>query len=131
MRNEMQTKGVFSSSATFACNMKFSETPDKGQRVHCQIVKLGHEKETLIGNIVVDMYARFVLIVEAEDVFQRVLATYVVSWNAIMIELKEHGCSNEALNYFEMMELDGIVPDAMTFICGLLACRSKGAIDKG
>ena len=111
MRNEMQSKGVFPSSATFVCNMKFLET--------------------LIGNIVVDMYARFVLIVEAEDVFQRVLATYVVSWNAIMIELKEHGCSNEALNYFEMMELDGIVPDAMTFICGLLACRSKGAIDKG
>ena len=87
----MQTKGVSPSSSTFFCNMKFLETHDKGQRVHCQIVKLGHEKETLIGNIVVDMYARFVLIVEAEVVFQRVLATYVVSWNEMMTWLIKHG----------------------------------------
>ena len=57
--------------------------------------------------------------------------TYVVSWNAMMIELIEHGCFDETLNCFEMMELDGIFPDSITFICGLLACRSKGAIDKG
>ena len=45
--------------------------------------------------------------------------------------LIEHGYSDETLNSFEMMELDGIVPDSITFICGLQACRSKGAIDKG
>ena len=58
----------------------------------------------------------------------------MVSWNAMMIELIEHGCFDETLNCFEMMELDGIVPDSITFICGLLSsylCRSKGAIDKG
>ena len=38
---------------------------------------------------------------------------------------------DETLNCFEMMKLDGIVPDSLTFICGLLACHSKGAIDKG
>ena len=111
--------------------MKFLETPNKGQRVYCQIVKLGLKKETLIGNIVVDMYAIFVLIVEAEYMFQMVLNTDVISWNAMMIDLIEHGCFDETLNCFEMMELDGIVPDSITFICGLLACRSKGVIDKG
>ena len=47
--------------------MKFLETPEKGQRVQCQIVKLGLEKESLIGNTIVHMYANFVLIVEAEE----------------------------------------------------------------
>ena len=77
------------------------------------------------------MYAMFVSIVEAEDVFQRLLTTNVVSWNAMMIELIEHGCFDETLNCFEMMELDGIVPDSITFIYCLLACRSKDAIDNG
>ena len=30
-----------------------------GQGVHCQIVKLGFGKETLVGNIVVDMYVKY------------------------------------------------------------------------
>ena len=127
----MQIEGVSPSSTTFGWNMKFLDALNKGQRVHCQIVKLGLEKKTLIINTLVDMFAKIVLIVEAEDVFQRLLTTYVVSWNAMMIELIEHGCFDETLNCFEMMELDGIVPDSITFICGLLACRSKGAIDKG
>ena len=71
------------------------------------------------------MYAKFVLIVEAEDVFQRLLTTVVVSWNAMRTELIEHGCFDETLNCFEMMELDGIVPDSITFICGLLTCRCR------
>ena len=49
----------------------------------------------------------------------------------MMIELIEHDFFDETLNCFKMMELDGIVPNSITFICGLLACRSKGAIDKG
>ena len=76
--NKMQTECVSPSSATFVCNMQFLETLDKGQRVQFQIVNLGLKKETLIGNIVVDIYAKFVSIVEAEDVFQRLLTTDVV-----------------------------------------------------
>ena len=37
------------------------------QGIHCQIVKFGFGKETLVGNIVVDMYANFDLSVKAED----------------------------------------------------------------
>ena len=57
----MQIEGVSPSSAIFVCSMKFLETPDKGQGLHCQIVKLG------LGNILVDMYAKIGLSVEAED----------------------------------------------------------------
>ena len=42
--NKMQTECVSPSSATLLCNMKFLETPNKGQGVHCQIVKLGLRK---------------------------------------------------------------------------------------
>ena len=79
------------------------------------------------------MYAKFGLIVEAEDVFRRLLTRDVVSWHAMMTWLIEHGCFDETLNCFKMMELDDILnfPDSITFICGLRACRSKGAIDKG
>ena len=49
----------------------------------------------------------------------------------MMIELIEHGCFDETLTCFHMLEIDGIVPDSITFIGGLLACRSKGVIAKG
>ena len=45
----------------------------------------------------------------------------------MMTGLIEHGYFDETLNSFEMMELDGIVADSITFICVLQACRSKGA----
>ena len=61
MLNQMQTEGIFPSLATFVYNMKFLETPNKGQGVHCQIVKLRLQKETLVRNTVVDKkYAKFV-----------------------------------------------------------------------
>ena len=85
--NRMQIEGVSPSSAIFVCSMKFLETPDKGQGAHCEIVKLGLEKETLVGNTVVDMYAKFGLIVEAEDVFQRLLTIDVISRHAMMTRL--------------------------------------------
>ena len=59
-----------------------------------------------------------------EDVFQTLLTIDVVSGNAMMIELIEHGC-------FQMLEIDGIVFDSITIICALLACRSKSVIGKG
>ena len=35
------------------------------------------------------------------------------------------------INCFHMLEIDGMVPEYIPFICGLLACRSKGVIGKG
>ena len=69
MQKQMQTEGVSPSSATFVCSMKFLETLDKGQEVHCQIAKLGLKKDNIVKNTVVYMYAKFVLIVEVEDAF--------------------------------------------------------------
>ena len=52
------------------------------------------------------MCAKSVLIVEAEDVFQRLLTTVVVSGKAMRIKLIEHGYFDETLRCFEMMELE-------------------------
>ena len=84
--------------------MKFLETPDKGQGLHCQIVKLGLQKETLVKNTIVDNYAKLVFIVEAKDVFQRLQTIDVVS-RTMMIRLIEHRCFYEILNCFERMSL--------------------------
>ena len=48
-----------------------------------------------------------------------------------MTGLIEYGCFVETLNCFEIMGVDGRVPDSITFICVLQACRSKGVIDRG
>ena len=46
-------------------------------------------------------------------------------------ELIEHGCFDETLICFHMLEIDGMVPNSIPFICGILASRSKGVIGKG
>jgi pentatricopeptide repeat protein len=132
MLNQMQREGVCPNSATFVCSTKLLKNTDKGQGAHSEIVKLGLEKEALVGNTVVDMYAKFGLISEAQHVFEGLLTRDVVSWNAMMSGLVEHGFLDESLNCLDkMMNVNGISPDAISFASGLQACGSKGAIDKG
>ncbi|KAI5062019.1 hypothetical protein GOP47_0022558 [Adiantum capillus-veneris] len=43
----------------------------------------------------------------------------------------EHGHAEKALHCFEQMQMLGVTPNAVTFVCTIKACCCMGAIDKG
>lgn len=132
---QMELDGVCSDSALLVCILKACSAiraVDKGQAIHSEIERQGLLRTNpAIGNTLVDMYAKFGLIVKAQQVFDSLPVRNLVSWNALMAGYAEHGLGEETVKCFERMQFEGVSPDAVTFVCSLKACGSLGATGKG
>jgi pentatricopeptide repeat protein len=64
-------------------------------------------------------------------VFNGLSVRDVVSWTALIAGYVEQGQPEEALNRLEEMQTRGITPNSVTYIFGLKACASLGAMEKG
>ena len=51
-------------------------------------------------------------------------------WNTLISGYAEHDYGKEVLNCFEQMKLEGVSPDAITFLCVLSACGRSGLLDE-
>ncbi|KAL6332933.1 hypothetical protein AAG906_019939 [Vitis piasezkii] len=78
-----------------------------------------------------DMYAKCGAIEEAIAVFRGVPMdqTDVLMWNTIIGGLATHGLVRESLELFKEMQVLGIVPDEITYLCLLSAC-AHGSLGK-
>ncbi|KAI5055308.1 hypothetical protein GOP47_0030453 [Adiantum capillus-veneris] len=127
----MQMHGISPDAVTLLCCLKACSTTgavDIGCEIHAEIARRGLMERNLIGNALIDMYAKCSLLCNAQEVFETYSMRDVVSWNALIGGCAQHGYGVEALDYFQQMELEGIFPDAVTFVCALNACGIEGAI---
>eukprot|EP00250_Pteridium_aquilinum_P021020 c25013_g13_i1 orf=2-1669(-) len=117
---KMQQEDIFPDAFTFAQILKVSGmlgNRDTGQEVHMEAVFRGYECEDFIGCSLVGMYAKWGLLEEACQVFDQLRVQDVVSWTALISGYVQHGYGGEALDCFERMQLDGVFPNAVTFVC--------------
>eukprot|EP00250_Pteridium_aquilinum_P019876 c24618_g1_i1 orf=1-1539(-) len=131
---KMQFEGVTPNAVTFACLLKAWDNIGAVNNVGEFLLQLkgtDFERDPLVGNTLVGMYAKLGFLPEARDVFDKLQNRDVVSWNAYISGLVEHGAAVEALSCFEEMPQNVVVPNAVTFTCICKACSSLGAIEKG
>ncbi|KAH6557854.1 hypothetical protein KP509_1Z090000 [Ceratopteris richardii] len=103
----------------------------RGTMIHCEVVRKGLlERDAFIGSTLVDMYAKHGSLERAQEVFDRIPFRDIVIWTTLIAALVEQGNGHEALRHIRLMQQEGIVLDAVTFICGLKACSFTGSIDK-
>jgi pentatricopeptide repeat protein len=133
--HEMQSDGVTPNVVTYICALKACSSIraiEKGQEIHAHIERHGLlETDLAVGNTLIDMYAKFGLLPKARKVFDELPSRNIVSWTALIAGYTEHGYGDEALECFAEMQGKGFSPNAATFICGLRACGSTGAIGRG
>ncbi|KAH7429006.1 hypothetical protein KP509_09G027000 [Ceratopteris richardii] len=129
----MQLEGIRPNTLTFIyclrCCCKVNDI-NSGDKVHVDIARHSLHKDLYLGTALVDMYAKCGALDKAVQVFDMLEARNVVSWTALISGFVEQGNSERALDYYECMLLEGVVPNCVTFICSLKACCSGGAIDK-
>ena len=127
--------GLSPDVVTFVLLSKICETTGsivQGQDVHSHTVRVGElEKDSVVGNALVDMYAKCGALRKAQEVFNEIQIRDVVSWNVLIAGYTQHGNGEEALTCLEDMKSNGFGPDAVTFLCILKACGILGAIEKG
>eukprot|EP00250_Pteridium_aquilinum_P020324 c24785_g1_i1 orf=1161-3824(-) len=132
--SQMQQDGVTPNDVTFACALKACGSLGviiKGCEIHADVVAKGFGEVLLVGNSLIDMYAKCDACEEAQDVFDKLPTRDVVSWTALIGGYTESGSGQAALNCFDLMQSQGVPPNAITFSCALKACSSIGDIEKG
>lgn len=131
---QMQGEGVPLNASTFVSVLKACAVTgciDKGEEIHYNVAKRGLENNLHVGSTLVDMYAKCNRLPKAQEVFDKLSSRDTVSWNALLAGYAEHGCGQEALNRFKQMQLENVLPDAVTFAAILKACRVLRCIHKG
>ncbi|PIA34173.1 hypothetical protein AQUCO_03800032v1 [Aquilegia coerulea] len=111
---KMHSRGMKIDNFTYPSVLNsFSFTADvrNAKHIHCLIVKSGFEDYIIIGNALVDMYAKGGCLSSAFRVFHSMPECDVVSWTSLITGYAHHGSHVEALNLFCNMRTANIHPD--------------------
>uniref|UniRef100_A0A6N2NCB8 DYW domain-containing protein n=1 Tax=Salix viminalis TaxID=40686 RepID=A0A6N2NCB8_SALVM len=71
------------------------------------------------------------LIEEAYRIFDEVPIRNLGMWNAMLIACAQHAHTKEAFDLFKKMEIAGMRPNFITFLCVLYACSHAGLVEEG
>eukprot|EP00250_Pteridium_aquilinum_P015894 c22825_g1_i1 orf=685-2079(+) len=130
----MQMDGISADAGTFVCSLKGCASIraiHKGLEIHAEIVREGLESNLLVGSALVDMYVKCGSLAEACEVLEELPSRDAIAWTALISGYAEHGLGDEALKCLEMMQIEGLSPDAGALLCSLKACGSLSALFLG
>ncbi|KAI5078017.1 hypothetical protein GOP47_0007841 [Adiantum capillus-veneris] len=131
----MKGGGFFPDAVTFTCILKVCGALGAlglGDKIHTQILR-EHliDKDIVIGNALVDMYAKCGKLEKAQEVFDQLPTRNVASWNALITGYAQHGHCEQAVQCFRKMQVGGLHPNAITLTCILKGCLSEGDLKMG
>lgn len=101
------------------------------REIHTLTVKDGLLFDVSVGNALSSTYARCGSFKDAQLVFEGMSKRNVISWNAMIGGLAQHGRGQDALQLFERMKKEGVKPDVVTFVSLLSACSHAGLLEEG
>lgn len=104
---------------------------DLGKEIHSQVRIAGLLSHVPLGNILVHMYSKCGSIEGACQVFDNMVERDVITWNAMIGGYAQHGYAREALDLFERMLEEGVMPNSVTFVGVLSACSRAGFVTEG
>lgn len=132
----MQSNGVQPDMLTLvslASTVAQSRDCQSGRSVHGFILRRCWIVEgVVLGNAVMDMYAKLGIIDYARRVFEEIPSKDVVSWNTMIGGYGQNGLASEAIEVFNLMEgCEDIRPNQGTWVCILPAYSHLGALKLG
>ncbi|XP_073006932.1 pentatricopeptide repeat-containing protein At4g19191, mitochondrial [Typha latifolia] len=91
----------------------------------------GFAENILVGNALIDMYAKCGYIGEAQRLFDSMSERTIISWTAMIMGYAMNGDFIKALDLFTQMLDAGLKPNHVTFLAVLQACVHGGLLEKG
>ncbi|XP_024541626.1 pentatricopeptide repeat-containing protein At2g33680 isoform X1 [Selaginella moellendorffii] len=108
-----------------------SRSVEDGRRLHSQLSGTGRDRETFLGNLIVQMYGRWGCLEDARAAFDRIPRPNVFSWTLLIAAYVDNGNGREALRVFWKMQLEGVEADSFVFSSVLGACSILGCLELG
>ena len=98
-----------------------------GMRIHENIVQKGlFGRNPYVGTSLINMYIKCGLREKAHCVFDNLQTRDVVTWTSLISGYADHGKPEQAINLFEHMIHENVMPNAITFLSILKACSVIG-----
>lgn len=101
-----------------------------GEQIHAFIFKLGFDSRLSVCNALITMYFKCGCL-DGLRIFEEMPDRDIVTWNAILKGCAQNGLGKEAVQIFEQMEDEGVMPNDKSFTGVLCACSHAGLVDKG
>lgn len=130
----MQLHSEFPNAVTFICVIDACcavASHEKGKQFHAMIISAGFEGNVVVSTALINMYGKCGCLRKARSVFRRLQNQDVVSWTAMIGGLAQNNCNEEAIECFQNMQLQGVSPNDITFICAMEACANLAAFNEG
>ncbi|KAI5068187.1 hypothetical protein GOP47_0016532 [Adiantum capillus-veneris] len=132
--HRMQSEGISANRVTLSLAAKacrIMQALDEGRMIHSEVVEKGYESDITVSNSILSLYCKCGCLNEACEVFDKLQAWDVVSWNTLIVAYIDHGDFQEPVDCFVQMQVEKVVPDTITLSCALKACASMGAVEQG
>ncbi|XP_010932000.1 pentatricopeptide repeat-containing protein At2g13600 [Elaeis guineensis] len=103
----------------------------QGIQIHACIVKGGFDSDLVVGNALVDMYAKCGCISSSKLIFETMHTRDPVLWTTMISAFGKYGCVEDAISMFERMEELNIKRDEVTYLAVLSSCSHGGLVSEG
>lgn len=104
---------------------------DRGKWVHAYIKKHGIKVNVILYTTLIDMYMKCGCVENAFEIFNAMEEKRVSTWNAVILGLAMNGQVEKSLEIFEEMKRSTEIPNEVTFVAVLGACRHMGLVKDG
>lgn len=121
--NSMTVASVISACAT----LKWLRT---GKILHSYAIKKRMHKSVLLANSLIDMYAKCLVLEEAQKVFDRMPERDVISWNSIIGGYVQAGFYSKTFELFSLMDKLGFQQNAVTWNAIISGFFQNGEVDE-
>lgn len=123
MFSKMQISGGRPSEYTFSIMMSVVSSASHGRQIHGGMIRKGLSlSNVVLGNSLIDMYARFGLMDYAFGVFLTMEEMDIISWNTLIWGCHRSGYEELAINQFIFMRSTEHSPDEFTISTVINVC---------
>lgn len=132
--SQMRKEGVKPNEFTLASCLRGCSgiaNLEHGRQLHSLAIKSGQCDDIFVASAIVDMYGKCGCIDNAETSFKGLNFRDTVAWNSMIFGYSQHGQGEKALEAFQIMLVEGAVPDGVTFLGILSACSHMGLVEEG
>ncbi|KAK6917931.1 LOW QUALITY PROTEIN: Pentatricopeptide repeat [Dillenia turbinata] len=102
-----------------------------GQQIHVYVVKSGLEFNLVVGTSLAHMYMKCGNLGDGEKVIKTMPVHNVVACNTLIAGRAQNGCSEGALDQYNLMKMAGFRPDKITFVSVLSSCSELATLGQG
>ncbi|CAI9765624.1 unnamed protein product [Fraxinus pennsylvanica] len=102
-----------------------------GKLIHGFVIKLGYDSGVAVSNVLIDMYGKCRLEMNALKIFEDIVEKDLYSWNSIISVHEQCGDHERTLSLFKRMLRAGVWPDLVSVTAVLPACSNLAALMHG